>query len=412
MAFKKEICRNHYLSDTFIENIFIDEYMPDAPGEYVKVYLYAYMYSGINQAMTNELVAKRLNMNIEDVLVAWTYWENVGIIKKYYPDPEDATHYDVEFINIKNAVYLSGSDAVSEAKTSPDIKSSLNDEAIASLYKEVESITGKMFDPANALKIAGLVDEGADPSIISFAYRYCKDNNKTTDFKFVAAIVRKWLQNNKNTVKDVKEFMEDTDNRFAEHRQIMKALGLNYNGITDEERKTFNRWLDEMNYSLTFILEACGKAAGMHNKYSYVKKVLKSEYEKKSNGSKPGFRKNTLNDRQKYYEQTRMENQLRTRERRTEIYDKIPRISKLEGEIRTLGMEIGRMMLSGKENRQEAVSIIKRNIREKQDEKKELLMKAGFSPEYMEDIYTCLKCKDTGILDDGGHCSCFKISVE
>ncbi len=412
MAFKKEICRNHYLSDTTVENIFIDEYMTDAPGEFVKVYLYAYMYSELSQVMTNELVAKRLGMNIEDVLSAWTYWESMGIIRKYYPNPSDETHYDVEFINIKNAVNPSGGGKSPLQQPPVNMNSALNDEDLASLYKEIESITGRMFDPTNVLRIAELVDEGADPSVISYAYRYCMENKKSTDFKFVAAIVRKWLENGKNTVKDVKEFIELTDIRFAEYRQIMKALGLSFSALTDEEKRVFDSWMDAMGYSLAFILEVCGKAAGMNNKYSYVKKVLENEYEKQNGSSKIIPKKTTLSDRQKYYEQTRMENQLKTRERRAEVYRKIPEIEHLEEEIRTLGMETGKIMLSGRENRKEAVSLIKIRISEKQEEKEKRLLKGGFPLDYMQDIYTCDVCKDTGTLDNGGHCPCFKISVD
>jgi len=410
MTFNKEICRNHYLNDTPLENIFIDEYLPDAPGEYVKVYVFAYMYSGINQVMTNELIAKRLGINIEDVLAAWTYWESSGIIRKYYPNPEDETHYDVEFVNIKNAVNRYDNEPGNAPESSKSVKSVLSDESLANLYKEIENITGKMFDPTSALKIAELVDDGVDPSVVSFAYRYCRENNKPTDFKFISAIVRRWQDNKKNSVKEIKEFIEITDNRFAEYRQIMKALGLSYSSITDEERKTFNRWLDEMGYSLAFVLEVCSRAAGMNNKYSYVKKVIENEYEKQNKDHTSMPRKTTLNDRQKYYQQVRQENENKTKEKRAEVYNKISAMKALEEEIRSLSMEIGKILISGKENRDEALRLTKRLIGNKQKEKEELLKKAGFPGDYMEDIYSCYRCKDTGILDDGVHCSCFQIS--
>lgn len=412
MAFKKELYRNYYLCDTPVENIFIDEYMADAPGEYVKVYIYAYMYSQLNQVMNNEILAKRLNMNIEDVLTAWTYWEGIGIIRKYYPNPEDETHYDVEFINIKSTLF-SNSDGKSSEKKSNSVKSTLGDEGLASLYKEVESITGKLFDPTLALKVADLIDDtGVDPSIVAFAYRYCKENNKPTDFKYVASIVKRWAQNNLSTVKDVKDFIESYDNRFDEHRQIMKALGLSPSGITESERDTFNSWLDEMGFSLSFILEVCSRAAGMSYKFSYVRKVLESEYEKQNPEKAKAPKKPNLNDRQKFYEKMRFKGEKETARRRDEVYTKVPKIAQIENELRTLGMEVGKMMLSDKENREEAVNMTKRRIRAKQDEKLRLLQEAGFSTDYMNDVYNCYKCKDTGILDNGSHCSCYKISTE
>ena len=411
MAFKKELYRNYYLCDTPVENIFIDEYMADAPGEYVKVYIYAYMYSQLNQVMNNDILAKRLNMHIEEVLTAWTYWEGVGIIRKYYPNPEDETRYDVEFVNIKSALFTGGDKSTQKKSKSGSVASALGDDGLASLYKEIESITGILFDPTLALKIADLIDQmGIDPSIVSFGYRYCKENKKPTDFNYVASIIKRWAQNNLSTVKDVKEFIEVSDNRFDEHRQIMKALGLSPAGITDAERDTFNIWLDEMGFSLKFILEACSKSAGMSHKFSYVRKVLESEYEKQNPGKAKAPKKRNLNDRQKFYEQMRLKGQKETERRREEVHAKVPQISKIEEELRTLGMEVGKMMLSDKENREEAVKFTKRKIRNKQDEKIRLLREAGFSAEYMDDVYNCYKCKDTGLLDGGGHCSCYKVS--
>lgn len=413
MTFKREIGRNYYFCDTPVENIFIDEYMPDAPGEYVKVYIYAYMYSDLKQVMTNELVAKRLNMNIEDVLAAWTYWEGLGIVRKYYPVPEDETRYEVEFINIKNAVYSSGSDSANKAtpnRGESKMESALSDESLAKLYKEIESITGKMHDPSSIQKISELVDEGADPAVIAFAYRYCQENKKPTEFKYVATIIRRWLEKNMNSVKEIKEFIEANDARFAEQRQIAKALGMNYSAITDDERREFNRWIDEMNFKLAFILEICNKASGMGNKFAYVRKVLESEYEKQGNGSVPKIR--TLNDRQRYYEQIRAENQILAKQRREEVYEKVPKIASLEDEIRSLGMDVGKIMLQKVDNKEEALEQTKLRIKEKQQQKENLLRDNGFSLNYMEEIYNCYRCKDTGILDDGGHCSCYRLLDE
>ena len=45
MNFKTERIKDFYLLATEVENIFINEYLPQAPGDYVKVYLYALLYA-------------------------------------------------------------------------------------------------------------------------------------------------------------------------------------------------------------------------------------------------------------------------------------------------------------------------------------------------------------------------------
>ena len=46
MNFIRRKNRECFLHDTQVENIFINEYLPAAPGDYVKVFLFALMYSG------------------------------------------------------------------------------------------------------------------------------------------------------------------------------------------------------------------------------------------------------------------------------------------------------------------------------------------------------------------------------
>ena len=75
MGFYRENVKDYFLLDTPVENLFINEYMKAAPGDYVKVYLFALMYSGLDAKLTNADVAKALGLDPEDVLKAWTYWE-------------------------------------------------------------------------------------------------------------------------------------------------------------------------------------------------------------------------------------------------------------------------------------------------------------------------------------------------
>ena len=84
MDFKRERVKDYFLLDTSVENMFINEYMISAPGEYVKVYLFALMYADLGETISNEMIAKHLNIEHEDVLKAWTYWENMGVIRKIF----------------------------------------------------------------------------------------------------------------------------------------------------------------------------------------------------------------------------------------------------------------------------------------------------------------------------------------
>ena len=83
---KKQI-REAFLFDTKVENLFISEYMITAPGDFVKIYLFALMYTELEEDISNETIGKQLGLQIEDVLKAWTYWEAQGIVRKIYKNP-------------------------------------------------------------------------------------------------------------------------------------------------------------------------------------------------------------------------------------------------------------------------------------------------------------------------------------
>ena len=105
MTFRREKIKDYFLLDTSVENLFINEYMAAAPGDFVKVYLFAQMYADLGQEITNEEIAKYLSMEHEDVLRAWTYWEKMGVIRKIRRESADKFDYDVEFVLLKEDVY-------------------------------------------------------------------------------------------------------------------------------------------------------------------------------------------------------------------------------------------------------------------------------------------------------------------
>ena len=88
MNFIKEKIKDFFLLDTKVENIFINEYMPSAPGDFVKVYLYASMYAEHGLEITEKAIAKQLGLSEEKVREAWEYWEERGVIRKRYFDTQ------------------------------------------------------------------------------------------------------------------------------------------------------------------------------------------------------------------------------------------------------------------------------------------------------------------------------------
>ena len=70
-------------------------------------------------------------------------------------------------------------------------------------------------------------------------------------------------------------------------------------------------------------------------------------------------------------------------------------------------MQISRVMLSGAPDVKAKIKSMKQNIESLNHEKAYLLTENNFKIDYMDIVYDCTLCKDTGTLDTGERCSCF-----
>ena len=112
--------------------------------------------------------------------------------------------------------------------------------------------------------------------------------------------------------------------------------------------------------------------------------------------------KRTLEDR-------RLANSLIADSRKKEILDKLPDYRRLEEETAALSMKCAEKLISepDSEARKAELESLHVRISEINAAKKDLLKGAGYPDDYLEAVYTCSKCGDTGFIN-GEKCSCFK----
>ena len=107
------------------------------------------------------------------------------------------------------------------------------------------------------------------------------------------------------------------------------------------------------------------------------------------------------------YEQKQIHNRDLLDKRRRNVYNLIPEMEHLHNSISKLGLIQARKLLNGDEN---ALGELKAELKKLTDQKTKLLVSAGFSPDYLEPIYDCADCKDTGYI--GNHkCHCFQKAI-
>lgn len=407
--YRKQV-KEAFLFDTKVENLFISEYMVTAPGEFIKVYLTALMLADLEEPVSHSGIARRLGIAEEEVLRAWTYWEGMGIIVKHYPDPENRLHYEVELIHIRELVYgkipkrrkTGGTESLK-----PGIR--LEDKAIRDMYATIERATGRLLGGKEPAEIMSwITDFGATPEMIVYAYSYCVRTRKKDNPRYVGAVVREWAEKGLLDGEKIEKHLEEVDNRHYIYKRILKALGFMRNA-TEEERRLMDSWLDEMGFALDKILDACSKTSGIPNpNMNYVNKILRNWHE--GNTSRPeGERSKGAGAPSvfRYYDYLREEAERQAAERRSRVYEELPRIREIDEELRKYGMEISRIMVSGATNAPERIRDMKRKADRLGEEKAMLLTDNNLDKDYLEVEYTCSECRDTGTNDMGERCSCF-----
>mgnify|MGYP000005008903 FL=1 len=431
MKNKRQQPKEYYLLDTGVENMFINEYMPMAPGEYVKVYLFALMYADIGEEMSNRMIAKQLDIQEEDVLKAWNYWEHLGLISKIPFEHGGRFDYTVEFMNLKEHLYtasakgadststlyspISSSD-VSSVKRVPleeSVAADLSDLQLEKMYNSIEKILGKTLSGTEMMDILSWIkDLDMSYDVILTAYRHCSQLKKT-NVRYVAAVIREWHAKGLDTSEAVHIYLEETDQRHYRHRRIMKALGFSRNP-TEEEVRLMNSWFDDMGFSMDTVLSACRKTSGISSpNMNYVNRVL-ANWKEESSGinsvSETGTTVNGILSNStvmKYYAKLQSDAQHEAEIHRDEVYKKVPKIKEIEDELNRISMDISKSILFSSDQENTKLKALQDKSDHLLVDKAVLLTENDFPVDYMEVKYLCSECRDSGFTDSGNRCSCY-----
>ncbi len=411
MNFFKKRIKDEYLENTSVENMFLIDYMPDAEGDFVKVYLAGLLSSG-NSDASNRKIAMHLNMDEERVLQAWNYWEKRGVIRKHYPDPNDRFHYEVEFVSLKERLY--SPDYEKQVGGEGDGIPEMNDDALKSLYAEVQQATGRMLESKelDAL-LSWRVDDRLPADFIIFVYKFCAEKRNNTQYRYVASVLHGWVSEGIRTVKDAEKFLEENDLRVQRRRRVMQALGFP-RLPSERESEIIDSWFEELGATMDKVLDACGTTSGISNpNVNYVNTVIRNWHGKERGKSGSGKSGGPADEKQKYrlvqqvYDEARKRHQNEKDKHIREVYDRIPEMKELEASIRHAGIGAARASMQSSAATSEKKAALKEKLEKLILEKNRLLEQAGFPQDYMEMHYDCPVCEDTGITKEGARCRCY-----
>lgn len=392
--FKKIKTDNFYLYSTEVENFFISDFMIKAPGEYVKAYLLALMFAGLGTSIDNESLKRQLGMSSEEIEDCWSYWEDLGVIKRVNSDAGNG--YDVEFVNLR--------ELITAATPIERPESELDDKEMAKLYKDIQAATGRMIELREVEEIASWIkDYSMSSDLILYCYSYCAQNRKSNSYRYIGTILRDWNKQGIRTVEDAKLYLDNNDTKYSKYKAIFNELGFSRNA-TAEEKRMMTDWFEKYEFSLDEILNACKQTIAISNpNLKYVDAVLRNTKPQESKTENVAVQIN------KMYEEIRARNDAQTKENRAKVFSQIPRVKEI---IELLGQEGLKQSQAFVRHDNIALQEAQKTIANLLSEKAALLSRAGFDPNITDRIYSCPKCKDTGVLEDGSVCSCYAEKLE
>lgn len=282
------------LGDTPIENIFINDYMPMANGTYVKVYLLGYKYAFDRDSkieVNNETIAKHLNIPLEDVLRAWDFWQEKGIIQKIYPNEEKGINYQVKFLSLKQLyiknniqLFVNDEDSTKEARDTADTTDTTDEliqankvPEINNMFNRIDYIMRRQTVPMEKQRILGWIkDYNMNPDVIEKAFSYGVERRGIRKLSYVEGIIRNWYDEGLTNMEAIMEALKKQDERYYVYHRVMKALGLDKRPIREDEMEIIDRWFDEYKFTLELVLKACEADKNPTPSVRYVNGILKS----------------------------------------------------------------------------------------------------------------------------------------
>lgn len=400
---KRDVIQNEYMYDTAVENMFINEFMISAPGDFVKVYLVALMYADLGKDIENSQLAKILGMTEDDILRAWRYWEELDVVRNEKGEKV--------FVSLKEKMYgrkkKDKDDSGERDAVKQESLSILENTSIRDLFREIELTIHRPVTGTEMDSILQWIDEiGASPEIIAFAFAHCYSKKKV-NIRYIGRVVEGWTGRGFRTRTQAEEFLQQVDQRHYMYKRICKALGFLRNP-TEKEKEIMDRWFDEEGFSMDAVLKACEKTSGISNpNFNYVNSVLTGQKKESGKGQSGEGRTASRKQVMDYYEYIRRKAEDEAKDRHEEIISGIPEIDALEKQIRENFSDITMLAISGTADKRERIAGLKDENSRLEKKIKRLLTERGIPADYMDVHYRCPICRDTGTLEDGQPCSCY-----
>ncbi|MGM9978173.1 MAG: DnaD domain protein [Clostridium sp.] len=290
--------KNTNLNFTPVSNVFIEKYMPNARGEFVKVYLLMLKHSIAGEpGISAPILASSLNLLESDIMNALNYWSDLGVIKLTSVDPMN--NFSIEFLDLSEDNFTPNKEV--------NLLDALENKGINDMLKDIEKILGRTLSPKEMEMYLGWQKEFSFPSeLILLLVEYCASKGKS-DYRYIEKVALTWHDMNITTMAQAQNYIKQTEDKWIKIREILSYLGIKNNDLMKPQEEMIDKWLTTYNFDLDVIKKACNICADRLNRadFKYIDGILTNWFNNniktlddiaiKDKQFKKNYKKNTYN---------------------------------------------------------------------------------------------------------------------
>lgn len=291
---------------TLISNDFIDHYMPQANGSYVKVYLSLLRLMHSRTECGIAQIADQLDETEKDVLRALKYWEKQKLLSLEYDAGDNLSGITFLTPDARTAATAAPSAAAREVSAAPKASfpadtgntagassarpeltafevpnySETQIQALSSLddvqwvLSTLPRLLERLLKPSDVQFVLYLYESiGFSAELIIHLYEYCASRNKKSS-SYIESVALAWAKEGIDTVEKAEASTTIYNNNYA---AVNRAFGLN-RAPGNIEKEYMQRWFYTYGFDIPIIEEACNRTMLAVSKpdFKYADKILES----------------------------------------------------------------------------------------------------------------------------------------
>ena len=253
-------------SNTLLPDIFFSEYLSEASGDFIKVYLYMVFLSKYDKDIKVNDLSKKLVLPLKTIQDAVKYWEEQGLITK------KNTGY---IINNMQEIELHKLYKPKTALSAEQLQKSAENQKRA---QAIEHINNKFFSGLMPTTWYPEIElwfkkYKFDEEVMIALFGYCFDKSALHK-NYVQTVAEAWNKNNIKTFNDLDVYYEKQEKLKVIAKTISKKLGLS-RGLTQYEYAYIEKWNIDYGYGLDIIEIALKRTTSKANpNFDYLDKLL------------------------------------------------------------------------------------------------------------------------------------------